>query len=300
MKDVCVLTEMRYLNPRKRSNYIQNIINEEGLICQALENLNLSCERQAWDKPFNISNYRFILFRTTWNYFDNLNLFKSFLNHAMKKTNLINPYNQLIWNLDKQYLLHFKNGGINIPDTIIIKCGQFKSLSSICAAKNWQEIVIKPCVSAAAWNTHRITIEELVNYEGLFFDLVKKQNMIVQEFQENIIKTGEVSVIMLDGECSHAVIKFAKDGDFRVQDDYGGTYKKHFLSRDEISFCNRVMLAYPFSPVYARIDLILDNKNTLALSEIEVIEPELWLRMEVGSADKLALAIKKHLVKTSN
>ena len=47
--------------------------------------------------------------------------------------------------------------------------------------------------------------------------------MLFQEFQHQIQSKGEMSLIMIDGKFTHAVIKKAKAGDFRVQDDFGGT-----------------------------------------------------------------------------
>jgi len=44
---------------------------------------------------------------------------------------------------------------------------------------------------------------------------------------------------------------------------------------------------------YARVDLIYDNSSRLALTELELIEPELWFRMEINSADHLAEALLK-------
>ena len=40
--------------------------------------------------------------------------------------------------------------------------------------------------------------------------------------------------------------------------------------------------------MYARVDLIYDNENNLSLSEIELIDPELWFRLKNGSADLLS------------
>jgi hypothetical protein len=44
-------------------------------------------------------------------------------------------------------------------------------------------------------------------------------------------------------------------------------------------------------PIYARVDMVLDNYDNLAISELELIEPELWMRMHPLSADVLAHGI---------
>ena len=42
-----------------------------------------------------------------------------------------------------------------------------------------------------------------------------------------------------------------------------------------------------------RVDIILDNNNQLALSELELIEPEMWFRFNPDAAKKLAIKIKR-------
>ena len=104
MEDLAILTEKRYLKKGGNNCYINNILEEDGLVQLELEKLGIVCSRVAWDNKFNPSNFRFVLFRTTWNYFDHLSLFKSFLKSCKNQTVLINSYHQIIWNLDKKEL----------------------------------------------------------------------------------------------------------------------------------------------------------------------------------------------------
>ena len=117
--------------------------------------------------------------------------------------------------------------------------------------------------------------------------------MMLQPFQENIITHGEYSFILIDGKYTHAVLKVAKPGDFRVQDDFGGTVHNHKATKEEISFAENAVKACIEKPMYARVDVIIDNNNKLAISEIELIEPELWFRKHHDAAVLLARAIKK-------
>ena len=43
--------------------------------------------------------------------------------------------------------------------------------------------------------------------------------------------------------------------------------------------------------MYARVDIVYDNKNNLALSELELIEPELWFRNNPKAATLLSETI---------
>ena len=98
--------------------------------------------------------------------------------------------------------------------------------------------------------------------------------------------------MIINGKYSHSVLKHAKDGDFRVQDDFGGTVSVYSPNNREIEFANSVIKALPFHTIYARVDIILDNMGWSALSELELIEPEMWFRLHPISARNLGLSIQ--------
>jgi len=296
MKDVAILTEKRYLVSKSNDWYIQNIIKEDGLVQQELEKLNITCERKAWDDDFNPLSFKFALFRTTWNYFDELARFMGFLKNCKNSIALINPYDQIVWNLNKRYLLALEKLGINIPQTYIAAKNCKKTLRKIVEHQDWKEIVIKPCVSAAGWNTHYVKCPNSYEAEKLFSDLNKTCDVIVQCFQQNIIQKGEMSFMVIDGKYSHAVLKKAKAGDFRVQDDFGGSVIPYGPTKKEITFVQHVIQSIPFNPIYARVDVIVDNFNKLAVSELELIEPEMWFRFHDKAAHRLAQAIKRRFL----
>jgi len=121
-----------------------------------------------------------------------------------------------------------------------------------------------------------------------FQRLISEEAMLFQEFQYKIQEQGEISLIMIGGEYSHAVLKKAKKGDFRVQDDFGGTVEEYDATNKEINFAQRTLNACPQNPLYARVDVFYDNNNRLALGELELIEPELWFRNHPEATTKLA------------
>ena len=99
-------------------------------------------------------------------------------------------------------------------------------------------------------------------------------------------------MMVFNGKFSHAVLKAAKPGDFRVQDDFGGSVKMYTPTVEEIEFAENTVKACQELPIYARVDIFTDNDNHIALSELELIEPELWFRYFPQAAKKLASAIK--------
>ena len=297
MIEIAILTEKRYLKAKSNDWYVQNIIKEDSLVQVELEKLNISCKRVAWDNCFDPSDFKFALFRTTWNYFDEINNFMNFLDLCKNNISLINSRDLILWNLDKRYLLLLRDQGISIPETHIVNKESDASLLDVVNKYSWTDIVIKPCVSAAAWNTHYIKKCEIKNAEVLFSDLNQYNDMMIQSFQKNIISKGEMSFMIIGGCFSHAVLKKAKTGDFRVQDDFGGTVSEYIPKNSEIDFALDAISKLPSRPAYARVDVIVDNTGNLALSELELIEPELWFRLKPDSAKTLAKYIKNYIVK---
>ena len=60
----------------------------------------------------------------------------------------------------------------------------------------------------------------------------------------------------------------------------------------ELSVGARALQAVPFgTPLYARVDLIRDQKGEPVVLELELIEPSLFFRFAVGSAERLAAAL---------
>jgi hypothetical protein len=99
--------------------------------------------------------------------------------------------------------------------------------------------------------------------------------------------------MVMNGKFTHAVLKIAKKGDFRVQDDFGGTVHDYSPSQFEIDFAENAVKACKELPIYARVDVFTDNNNKLAIAELELIEPELWFRNHPEAADQLAKGIQQ-------
>lgn len=119
--------------------------------------------------------------------------------------------------------------------------------------------------------------------------------MLLQEFQRSVLTDGEIAYMIFGGKFSHAILKRAKPGDFRVQDDFGGTVHDHLAGDAEIRFAEAVVAACSSLPVYARVDVILNNQGNPVVSELELVEPELWMRRSENAADLFADAVAGYI-----
>lgn len=296
--DVVLLTDSRYVNPKKIDPYIQNVLKEDRLVMDGLEKLNLRTIKKDWnDTNFNWSSTKSAIFRSTWDYFDQFSNFRNWLELVKEQCYLINPYEQINWNLDKHYLLDLQKLDLPIVESVFVSKKTQLNLETISKSKNWKDIVIKPTISGAARHTYHLKNDEIKKFQDKWLSLTNNEDFMVQEFQKNILSTGEIAVMLFGGEYSHSVLKKAKKGDFRVQDDFGGSVEIINPLLEIIELAEKTVKSLKTMPLYARVDIIFDNGSNPVISELELIEPELWFRFKEESAFKLAEIVKDFLNK---
>tara|TARA_B100000795_G_scaffold213796_1_gene167466 strand:- start:4751 stop:5662 length:912 start_codon:yes stop_codon:yes gene_type:complete len=294
--DIVILTASRYENPTETDWYINQVILEDDLVKKALEQKGFKVIKKAWDATdIDWANCNYAIFRTTWDYFERFEEFFKWFSKTNKIVQFINSPEVIYWNLDKHYLQELQQKQVNIPPTLFIEKGSKDTLANLFSKTSWDKAVLKPAIAGAARETFLISASEYNRYELDLQRLISEEVMLFQEFQYRIQEQGEISLIMIGGEFSHAVLKKAKKGDFRVQDDFGGTVEEYKASHKEIDFATKALLACPHKTLYARVDLFYDNNNLLSLGELELIEPELWFRNHPEAVTKLADIITDYI-----
>ena len=106
---------------------------------------------------------------------------------------------------------------------------------------------------------------------------------MLQPFLPAVSGEGELSLIYLGGGFSHAVRKVAAQGDFRVQREHGGAYTVFDPPAEALALAQAALAAAPAPPAYARADLIRLPGGGLAVIELELIEPDLYLDLVPGA-----------------
>ena len=294
--DIVILTDSRYENPTETDWYIDQVILEDDLVKKALEQKGYSVIKKAWDAPdFDWTNCNYAIFRTTWDYFERFEEFFKWFSETQKVVQFINNPEVIYWNLDKHYLQELQQKQVNMPPTLFIEKGDNETLANLFSKTSWKKAVLKPAIAGAARETFLVSTSNQNEHECDLQRLVSQEAMLFQEFQYRIQEQGEISLIMIGGEYSHAVLKKAKKGDFRVQDDFGGTVEEYQPKQIEIDFATKALAACPHKTLYARVDVFYDNNNLLSLGELELIEPELWFRNHPEAATKLADIITDYI-----
>ncbi len=292
--DITLLTDHRWLNPPKPNLYARNVLLEDRLVAEALARQGLRVQRVDWgDQSVDWSLTATALFRTTWDYFHRFEEFQVWLSKTASLTQLINPVEIIRWNCDKHYLGELQERGIHIPPTKFIEAGDPRTLAELHGQHGWPEWILKPCVSGGAKNTFRLQGQHLAEHEATYRQLIEREAFLIQPLLTSVLEAGELSLMVIGGEVTHAVRKVAKPGDFRVQDDWGGTVYPHEPSVEEVTFAEKAVAACDPMPVYARVDMVRDGDGQWAIMELELIEPEMWFRMNPSAADRFAQIIAR-------
>lgn len=300
---VVLLTESRYERPAPaaaRDPYVANILLEDEIVADALARVGFAVERVDWRRFDPSGGYVAAVFRTTWDYFDRWPEFAAFLDRTLGALPIFNPPALVRWNVDKHYLLELARAGVSVPRTIVVERGEAADLSAVMAELGADEVVVKPCIGGAARQTRRISRGPAAfsEHAAWFRDMVAAEAMMVQPFVPEVLEAGEVSVLIFDGMVTHAVRKRAKPGDFRVQDDHGGTVGPCEVDADRASFASRALAAAEAAcgerALYARVDFV-ETPRGPQLMELELVEPELFVRTAPQSADVLARGLARRL-----
>ena len=268
----------------------------DNLLINPLEKMGWVCDQVPWDtnKLIDWDQYKSVVIRSTWNYQENFLKFIEVLKEINSSSaNLQNPIDIVEWNLNKQYLNDLKHKNIKIVPSQWFNSFVPKNIIQSFSYYNSNKIIIKPCISANA--DHTYILEEktaLITLNNLKKEYRDKE-FIIQPFIQDIKNEGEYSLIYFGNTLSHVLLKTPKVGDFRVQEEHGGTLKS--IKNPEqvlIRFGNNVINKLPRACLYSRVDIVR-NKNEFLLMEVELIEPSLYFNMDSKSPKKFVEVFNK-------
>lgn len=247
---------------------------DDRLLRVALERRGFRVDAVAWDGPrIAWNDYAAVVLRSTWDYHKRFDEFRGWLD-SLNGARVWNPPAVLRRNIHKSYLLDLAERGIPIVPTMLIRRGD--PLPAI----PWDDVIVKPAVSATAYRTARGTTH--------LAELVQQTDVLVQPFIDDIQRNGELSFIFLGKAFSHAMRKRPAGDDFRVQNEYGGSAERFDPPPHLIAQALAIANTLGEQWLYARVDCV-ERDGRLMLMELEATEPSLFL--DVASAETFADAI---------
>jgi glutathione synthase/RimK-type ligase-like ATP-grasp enzyme len=229
-------------------------------------------EPLPWNDCGDLGRFDLALPLVAWGYHKDYDRWLGLLARAKAgRWPLVNPPDLLRWNGDKAYLMDLADAGVPTVPTLAVEacCDADIEEARRRFGNDW--LVIKPPVSASAAGTHRIGPADDLPPDS------RGRPMIIQPLIEDIARTGEFSLMLFDGEYSHAVVKRPKSGDFRVQEALGGVTLPSKAPPGAVELARQALAAAPAHAAYARVDIVPDDEGTLRIMELELIEPALFL-----------------------
>jgi glutathione synthase/RimK-type ligase-like ATP-grasp enzyme len=258
---------------------------DDRLLYDALGRAGVKTEFVCWDDPdarWPVVGVAVV--RSTWDYHERLAGFLGWAEYVSSVTRLRNRFSTLRWNSHKAYLLDLEAAGVPVVPTRLVRAGTSAVLGP-------GEHIVKPAVSVGAERTTRFATQADLDA------LAATDDVLVQPYLREIESDGEVSIVCVDGEPTHAVRKIPAAGDFRSQEHHGADVVLVEVDERQRAFCHTALAGFGEVPLYARVDAI-DIEGGLHLMELELIEPTLWLRWHPPAADVLAAAIVAQLTQS--
>jgi len=264
---------------------------DDELLREALAARGATAEPVVWDGPDpGWDAYDLCLVRSTWDYHDKHEEFLGWARRVEAATTLRNPAETIAWNSDKAYLGELAAAGVPTVPTVWVEPGERIDVEAVLAERAWTEAVIKPTVDLGAKNLHRVRAGA-GEAEAALSAALARETAMVQPFLPSLEAEGELSLIYIDGEMTHAVRKRPAPGDFRVQSIWGGTFEPASPSAVAIEIGDQALARLDEAPLYARVDLVSGPTGDLCLIELELIEPNLYLSTNPTAAIRLANAV---------
>ncbi|MFI5450536.1 RimK family alpha-L-glutamate ligase [Pedobacter sp. UC225_61] len=268
--------------------------NEDDSLLKFLQSKNLKIEKVIWNDPQVIwENYDLAILKSPWDYFDLVADFYNWLaNLEGKNIRLLNPIDIVKWNADKHYLHDIEKAGLKVTQSIFIDKGQKINLQDYFEELRSDKIIVKPAVSGGSKNTFKVTTSTAEEISTKLNELLQEEDFILQPFLTEIEQAGEWSFLFFGGKFSHALLKKAKSGDFRVQHSFGGTIHPQQPPKHLLTTAQQYIDQFAKNCLYARVDGAVVNGEFL-LMELELIEPFLFLATEEKAFENYYEALMK-------
>ena len=272
---------------------------DDRRVIAPLAELGISAEPAVWTDPrADWGRFDAIVLRSTWDYHLAPVIFLHWLAEvAARGVRVFNPPQLVRWNLNKRYLEGLAADGVPIVPTEWVGANDPRTLAAIARARGWSRVVVKPTISASAFETWTSAAPFCDTDDARFRAANAVHGLMVQPFIEAVKDEGEWSLVFFGGRFSHAVLKRPRAGDYRVQGEFGGAWKRAAPDPASIAAAERVLAARPFpasEALYARVDGVSDG-GRFALMELELVEPSLFLDADEGAARRFAGAIASRL-----
>lgn len=258
-----------------------------GTLSDAIQRQGLHVEDRSWLEPAEkLTGFDLILPLLVWGYHRDGDWQRQVAQWEAAGLPLRNPAPVLAWNADKHYLQRLALRGARVVPTLFVPAVDERTLAEAARHFGTARVIAKPTVSAGAFQTIRWAPGEPL--EG-----APSGAAMIQPYIETIESAGEISLIFFEGRFSHAVRKVPQPGDFRVQPEFDGILRLDPPAPDERAAAEAVLRAAGEPLLYARVDLVSGEGGEPLLMELELVEPDLYLRFDPEASGRFGSAVAR-------
>ncbi|HYK92984.1 MAG TPA: hypothetical protein VEY07_02950 [Thermoplasmata archaeon] len=263
---------------------------DDQLALRSLRDLGLEAVPAVWDSPsVDWSRFDLVVLRSTWDYFTKPSEFREWVDRVGRVSRLLNSPAMVHWNSHKRYLVELAERGTRVPPTVLVEPADRRALAEIAHENGWARVVVKPAIGGNAYRLRVFDSGEFEEGTSALRELQRSGTALVQPFLTGAGRRGERSLVYFDGQFSHAV-EYAN-----VLNQPNRSPRPVEVPVVERVSAERILGELPEVPLYARFDYLPDENTGWFLGELELIEPELFLRSGPHLADRFASAILSRL-----
>lgn len=267
-----------------------------GLLLEAFAERGIDAAWAIWDDDaVDWASASLVALRSPWDYHERFAEFLGWLSRIEAAgARVLNGVDVVRWNTDKAYLVQLADAGVPVVPTLLAE-GEEELPAAIA---EFGTAVVKPRTAAGG---RGVVVFDMT--EGGPADLDESRlepgPWVVQPLVESIHTEGEWSVFVLGGDAVSAARKVPGAGEIRVHEHFGGRTDPADLGAEQAELARRAvagaegLLGHRLP--YARVDAMRLADGTLAVSELEVTEPGLYLDVVPENAAHFADLVAAHL-----
>jgi glutathione synthase/RimK-type ligase-like ATP-grasp enzyme len=261
-------------------------------LAEALAGLGFETAAPSWDDPeVDWAAFDLVVLRTPWDASYVPDAFLAWVRRCAAVRPVWNGPAVVAWNIHKRYLLELQLAGVPIVPTVLSEAGSNVTLQSLMDRLGSQHVVVKPAIDAGGQRLMAVTETNTAAGEQHLAELLGTGDVLIQPFLDSVLSAGELSVVGLNGDIRYAVRKRPAAGEVRIHPEYGGRVEEVQLTTELRRLASHSLAVVTLDWMYARVDFLLADDGSWVVGELELIEPDLYLRFVPGSADLVATAI---------
>lgn len=246
----------------------------------------------AWDDPaVDWSAADLVAVRSTWDYIERHEEFVAWARRIDGGTWLLNGAEVFAWNVDKAYLTGLGDGLAVVPTRTAATVSELAD-----GVREFGTAVVKPRVGAGGAGV--LVVDDPAD-PRLGTEVQDHPELppgrgpwVVQPLVESVRTEGETSVFVLAGRAVSQVDKLPAGREIRVHEHFGGASRPVRLRPEAAGLALAATAAAERvlgrSLDYGRVDMMRLADGTLAVSELEVTEPGLYLDVLPANAEPFA------------